>query len=87
MCQVKGVKSHEVVKQGLTVLKRLTHRGAQGADPKTGDGAGVLIQVPDKFFRAEAEGIKLPALGSYAVGMVFLIFPRKSGHNEELVAV
>ncbi len=72
VANVKGVKSHDIVAQGLTVLKRLTHRGAQGADPKTGDGAGVLIQVPDAFFRVEARGVVLPGLGAYAVGMVFL---------------
>ena len=53
VCHVKGEKSHEIVQLGLTVLKRLTHRGAQGADPKTGDGAGVLIQMPDAFFRKQ----------------------------------
>ncbi len=67
----KGVKSHEIVSQGLQILERLTHRGAVGADPLAGDGAGILLQIPDEFFRAEA-GVTLPEYGSYAVGMVFL---------------
>jgi glutamate synthase (NADPH/NADH) large chain len=71
---IKGEKSHGVIKQGLTVLNNLSHRGAQGADPKTGDGAGVLIQLPHDFFKAELKKTKkgLPEAGSYAVGMVFL---------------
>ena len=71
---IKGAKSHEVIKQGLTVLNNLSHRGAQGADPKTGDGAGVLIQLPHEFFKAELRKTKidLPEAGAYAVGMVFL---------------
>ncbi len=72
--QVNGEKSQHIVKQGLTVLNNLSHRGAQGADPKTGDGAGVLIQLPDVFFRQELarQGVSLPGLGQYATGMVFL---------------
>lgn len=71
---IKGQKSHGIVRQGLELLTNLTHRGAVGADPKAGDGAGILLQIPDEFFRAEcsALGINLPALGDYAVGMVFL---------------
>lgn len=68
---VKGVQSHDVVRKGLTILNNLSHRGALGADPKTGDGAGMLIQIPDAFFRAEGK-ISLPAKGKYAVGMIFL---------------
>ncbi len=71
---IKGHKSHAIVKQGLDLLKNLTHRGAVGADPYAGDGAGILIQIPDAFLRAEYEkkGLSLPAEGNYAVGMVFL---------------
>ena len=71
---VKGERSHDIIEKGLTVLQNLTHRGACGCDPLTGDGAGILVQVPDAFLRREcaAEGIALPAPGTYGVGMVFL---------------
>ena len=74
VANIKGKKSHEIVEQGLTILKNLTHRGAVGADPKASDGAGILIQMPDKFFREEMakQGVKLPPFGQYGVGMVFL---------------
>ena len=67
----KGVKSHEIVTQGLQILERLEHRGAVGADPLAGDGAGILLQIPHEFFKAVAD-FELPDVGSYAVGMVFL---------------
>ena len=71
---IKGRKSHAIVAQGLQVLLNLAHRGACGCEPNTGDGAGVLMQMPDRFMRkvAAAAGIELPPLGEYAVGMVFL---------------
>ncbi|MDD5460727.1 MAG: glutamate synthase large subunit [Methylococcales bacterium] len=71
---IKGHKSHAIVSQGLELLRNLTHRGAVGADPFAGDGAGILIQMPDAFLRAECDkqGLSLPAEGDYAVGMVFL---------------
>lgn len=74
VANIKGEKSHDVVKKGLRVLVNLTHRGAVGADPKTGDGAGILLQIPDEFFRicCDNQGIILPKAGKYAVGMVFL---------------
>jgi glutamate synthase (NADPH/NADH) large chain len=74
VADIKGRKSHQILQQGLTVLTNLTHRGAVGADPLAGDGAGMLIQAPDGFFRAEADrlGFDLPAAGQYGVGMVFL---------------
>jgi len=74
VANIKGKKSHAIVEQGLQILKNLNHRGAVGADPLAGDGAGVLLQIPDKFFREEMarQGIKLPPLGQYGVGMVFL---------------
>ncbi|MGD8557034.1 MAG: glutamate synthase large subunit, partial [Chromatiales bacterium] len=71
VAHIKGEKSHQIVRQGLTILERLTHRGAVGADPKAGDGAGLLMQIPDEFFREET-GFELPESGSYAIGMVFL---------------
>ena len=71
---IKGQKSHSIVSQGLQVLLNLAHRGACGCEPNTGDGAGVLMQMPDKFMRkvAAAAGIELPPQGEYAVGMIFL---------------
>ena len=71
---IKNRKSHQPIRQGLEILSNLSHRGAVGADPLAGDGAGILLQVPDGFLRAECAGlgIELPATGDYAVGMVFL---------------
>lgn len=74
VANIKGVKSHDIVQKGLEVLNNLTHRGAVGADPKTGDGAGLLIQMPHEFFSKvclEAR-ISLPDPGKYGVGMMFL---------------
>ena len=77
-----GRKSHQIVRQGLEVLENLTHRGACGCDPLTGDGAGILIQMPQEFFTAVTPqaGIKLPAPGDWAVGNVFL--PPSDGDRE-----
>ena len=74
VANIRGVKSHDIIRQGIQVLTNLTHRGACGCDPETGDGAGVLIQVPHKFFAREcsALGFELPAPGAYGVGMIFL---------------
>ncbi len=74
VAHIKGKKSHEIVQQGLTLLTNLTHRGATGYDPKLGDGAGLLIQLPDAFMRSEAAKLKinLPEAGKYAVGNLFL---------------
>src|SRR4029453_13843573 len=67
-------KRHAIVTQALSILKNLSHRGAAGADPLQGDGAGILIQLPDRFLRrvCGAQGLTLPAIGQYGVGMVFL---------------
>ena len=74
VAHIKNQKSHSIVSQGLQILEHLTHRGATGYDPLLGDGAGILIQLPDDFLRAEAAklSIKLPNEGSYACGNVFL---------------
>ena len=74
VAHIKGEKSHAIVTQALEILKNLDHRGAVGADPLLGDGAGILIQIPDRLFRgwAQAEGKTLPAPGDYAVAMCFL---------------
>ena len=76
IAHIKGQKSHEIVRSGLQILANLTHRGATGYDPKLGDGAGILIQMPDAFMRKEASklGITLPTAGEYAAGTVF--FPQ-----------
>lgn len=66
-----GVASHDIVAKALTALRNLEHRGAAGAEPNSGDGAGILMQVPDAFLRAVA-GFELPAAGAYAVGTAFL---------------
>ena len=74
VAHIKGVKSHKIVCQGLELLTNLTHRGATGYDPKLGDGAGLLMQMPDAFMRGEAAklNINLPEAGQYAVGNLFL---------------
>ena len=66
-----GEPSHRIVQQALTALRNLEHRGASGAEPDSGDGAGILLQVPDAFLRAAA-GFELPAQGGYAVGLAFI---------------
>src|SRR3954465_6952133 len=63
--------SHEVIDKALTALENLEHRGAEGADTRTGDGAGILVQLPDEFFRGVFDG-ELPPPGQYGVGMCFL---------------
>ncbi len=74
IAHIKGQKSHAIVNQALSILVNLTHRGATGADPLQGDGAGILIQLPDAFLRRVCgrQGLTLPAIGQYGVGMVFL---------------
>ena len=74
VAHIKGQKAHAIVEQGLKILENLDHRGAVGADALMGDGAGILIQIPDDYFRAEmaAQGVELPPLGEYGVGMIFL---------------
>jgi len=74
VANIKGQKSHDIIVKGIQVLINLTHRGACGCDPETGDGAGVLIQIPHKFFARECakRGFTLPAAGEYGVGMTFL---------------
>ncbi|GGB32246.1 glutamate synthase [Roseibium aquae] len=74
VAHMKGEKSHKVVEDGLQVLENLTHRGAVGADPLMGDGAGMLVQIPHSFFAAELEtaGTVLPDTGAYGVGFLFL---------------
>ena len=74
VAHIKGIKSHAIVQQGLKILENLDHRGAVGADKLMGDGAGILIQLPDALYREEMaqQGVQLPPPGEYGVGMVFL---------------
>jgi len=81
---MKGVKSHQLVSDALKILVNLDHRGACGCEANTGDGAGILIQIPHEFLAGEAAKLnfKLPAVGDYGVGMVFL--PKNSGEREAI---
>jgi len=74
VAHIKGQKSHAIVGQALKILENLDHRGAVGADPLMGDGAGLLIQIPDQLYREEMakQGVTLPPAGEYGVGFVFL---------------
>ena len=74
VADIKGRKSHQIVEDGLTILLNLEHRGAVGADPRAGDGAGILVQIPHKFFvrKARELGFELPAPGGYAVAYLFM---------------
>lgn len=78
VAHIKGKKTHEIISQGLKILENLDHRGAVGADSLMGDGAGILIQIPDELYRSEMQkkGIELPPVGEYGVGMIFL--PKES---------
>lgn len=70
LVNVKGIKSHRLVEQGLQVLEHMVHRGAEGADPKTGDGAGIMVQIPHEFILLQ--GIPVPEKGRYGTGLVFM---------------
>jgi glutamate synthase (NADPH/NADH) large chain len=74
VAHIKGQRSHGIIGQGLKILENLDHRGAVGADKLMGDGAGILIQIPDEYYRAEMarRGVDLPPPGEYGVGMIFL---------------
>ena len=74
VAHIKGEKSHAIVEQGLKILENLDHRGAVGADALMGDGAGLLIQLPDVLYREEMakQGVALPPVGEYGVGMIFM---------------
>ena len=74
VAHIKGKASHALIQQALLILHNLDHRGAVGADPLCGDGAGILMQIPDAFYREEmaAQNVTLPPPGEYGVGMIFL---------------
>ncbi len=77
---INGNKSHGIIENGVKVLENLQHRGAIGGDLKTGDGAGILFQIPDEMFRrdCQSQGIDLPSSGNYGVGMIFMPRSRES---------
>src|SRR5919197_3946044 len=79
---IKGRPDHDIVATALGALCNLEHRGAQGAEATTGDGAGILVQVPDRFLRAVA-GFDLPAAGAYGVGLAFL--PAEAGQARKAI--
>jgi glutamate synthase (NADPH) large chain len=74
VAHLKGKRTHDIVRMGLQILDNLVHRGACGCDPETGDGAGILLQIPHEFFVKESQylGFSLPEAGEYGVAMVFL---------------
>src|SRR5471032_3150845 len=87
IADIKGRKSHKIVEDALTILVNLEHRGAVGADPRAGDGAGILTQIPHKFFAKKAAelGFKLPGAGEYAVGTLFL--PHDKERQKEIADI
>ena len=87
VANINGEKSHLIIERGIEVLKNLLHRGGVGGDDKTGDGAGILFQLPDAFLRKACGeiGIELPGEGSYGVGMCFL--PHDRASNAKCIAI
>ncbi|WP_018293594.1 glutamate synthase large subunit [Mariprofundus ferrooxydans] len=83
VAHIKNKKSHDIVEKGLEILERLTHRGAAGADPREGDGAGILLQIPHQFFEAITADLdfELPAEGEYGIGMIF--FPQDEAYRKK----
>jgi glutamate synthase (NADPH/NADH) large chain len=87
IADIKGRKSHQIVEDALTILLNLEHRGAVGADPRAGDGAGILVQIPHKFFAKKCKqlGFELPAPGEYAIGYLFL--PREPQWRQVIIDI
>src|SRR5664279_3948360 len=87
IANIKGVKSHQIVSDALSILCNLEHRGAVGADPRFGDGAGILVQIPHAFFTRKAAeiGFKLPAPGEYAIGALFM--PRDTAWRKVIKSI
>lgn len=85
VANIKGKKEHEIVRNGIEILENLKHRGATGSDPETGDGAGILIQLPDGFLRKVCDkiDIELPAPGDYGTGLIFLPTIAEDRHKIE----
>src|SRR3954471_19379125 len=84
IARLDGAPTHETIVRSIIALENLEHRGAEGADPNTGDGAGILMQVPDAFFRGLV-GAELPERGAYGVGVLFL--PQDEARRAELEAL
>ena len=87
VANIDGRRTHDIVRRGIVVLENLVHRGACACDPETGDGAGLLLQTPHKFFAEESEklGFELPEPGAYAVAMIFL--PHAKGDREVCIQI
>lgn len=85
IANINGTKSNRIISDGIRILENLVHRGACGCDPETGDGAGILIQVPDRFFRQAELKCDLPPAGQYGVGMVFLPRDQDERHHCERI--
>ncbi|MED4957199.1 glutamate synthase central domain-containing protein, partial [Paenibacillus macerans] len=85
VAHIKGLASHDIVSKALTMLANMEHRGGQGSEPNSGDGAGILLQIPHRFFAAEAQslGFALPEPGHYGVGMLFLPHDEKLRSKQE----
>ena len=80
LANINGIKSHQLVEKGLQVLENMVHRGAEGADSKTGDGAGIMVQIPHEFILLQ--GIAVPEKGRYGSGLVFL---PKNDDSQQLI--
>ena len=87
IANIKGRKSHQIVSDALSILCNLEHRGAVGADPRAGDGAGILVQIPHAFFERKAAeiGFKLPKAGDYAVGALFM--PKEKAWRKVITSI
>ena len=87
ICNLHGKKSHDIIQSGIEILVRLTHRGASGSDPMTGDGAGILLQIPHALYKRECSklGFELPAPKEYGTGLVFL--PQDEAQRKECMLV
>ncbi|HEU4806560.1 MAG TPA: glutamate synthase subunit alpha, partial [Nitrobacter sp.] len=87
IANIKGKKSHQIVSDAISILCNLEHRGAVGADPRAGDGAGILVQIPHDFFARKAKelGFTLPKPGEYAVGALFM--PRETAWREVIRSI
>src|SRR4030088_3546137 len=87
IANIKGQKSHQIVSDAINILCNLEHRGAVGADPRAGDGAGILVQIPHAFFarKAAAIGFQLPKPGEYAVGALFM--PKEKAWRKVIASI
>src|SRR3954466_7361432 len=87
IANIKGQKSHQIVADAIDILCNLEHRGAVGADPRAGDGAGILVQIPHRFFKRKAAeiGFQLPEPGDYAIGALFM--PRETAWRNVIKSI